>query len=67
MSAQTSDRISSMAARHRTMTVLRLRALVSDDQSAETLAAEIRSMAASLARQDETKGLRKLWKKVTGK
>lgn len=62
--AQTSDKISSLAARYAGYTKLRL----AEDASAnrEQLVADIRSMAASLLRQDGTKGLRGLWRKVTG-
>lgn len=66
MTAQTSDRVSSIAARHANMKAETLMALAAKSSTAEILAADIRSMAASLLRQDEVKGIRKLLKIVTG-
>ena len=60
--AQTSDRVSTIAARHIDLTGDRLLALTAKASDREKMAAEIRSMAASCLRQDETKGLRKLFK-----
>lgn len=56
--AQTSDRMSSIAAKYLNIT--------GDDLGPgnEHMAADIRSMAASLLRQDEVKGLRRLIRKV---
>lgn len=68
-SAQTSDRISSLAGKYQTLTADRLVSLTETEEHRRKTAAEIRSMAASLLRQDETRGLRKLVsyvRKVTG-
>lgn len=56
--AQTSDKVSSIAARYTNVTAADIE-IMSATQHAE-LAKDIRSMAASLLRQDEVKGLRKL-------
>lgn len=56
--AETSDRVSAIAARYRTFTAQELMAAADDPERAERVAVEVRSMAASLQRQDETKGLR---------
>jgi hypothetical protein len=64
--AQTSDKISSIAARYVNLTSRRLIVLTKDDASTAQTSEDIRSMAASLLRQDEERGLRKLWRKVTG-
>lgn len=66
MTAQTSDRISSLAARYANLTSRRLIVLAKDDATATQAAEEIRAMAASLLRQDEVKGIRKMLKKLTG-
>lgn len=64
---QTSDRISSLAGAYGRVTGEYLRSAILDNpESAEKIAGDIRSMAASLRSQDEVKGLRKLWRKVTG-
>lgn len=60
--AQTSDRISSLAARYANITASELMSLTISQ--AEVRASDIRSMAASLLRQDEVKGLRKFIRKV---
>lgn len=65
--AQTSDRVSAIAARYVNLTPARLIALTARDSTAEAAAEEIRSMAASLLRQDEVGGLRTLIRKVTGR
>lgn len=65
--AQTSDRISSIAARYRKIDGDTLLSLTASNASRDRLAKDIRSMAASLARQDETKGIRGLIRKVLGK
>lgn len=65
--AQTSDKISSLAARYVNLTPARLLALTATDAKLEGTAAEIRSMAASLMRQDESRGLRGLLRKITGR
>lgn len=64
--AQTSDRVSSIAARYANITPTRLLALTAKDSTLEAAAEDIRSMAASLLRQDEVKGVRKLLRLVTG-
>ena len=55
--SQTSDRVSSIAARRLKITGLEIR-MVASIEEANELAADVRSMAASLLRQDEVKGLR---------
>ncbi len=67
MNSRTSDRVSSMAARHVNLKAETLMALAAKPSTAEILASDIRSMAASLLRQDEHKGLRGLIRKVTGR
>lgn len=59
MSSQTSDRVSSIAARYVRLTADQVRRA-----DPEALAFEVRSMAASLLRQDETKGLRGIVRKL---
>jgi hypothetical protein len=66
MNAKTSDHVSSIAARYTNLTPARLLALTAKDSTLEITASEIRSMAASLLRQDEVRGVRKLLKLVTG-
>lgn len=62
--AQTSDRVSSIAARFLNIKAETLMALTAKQSTAEILADDIRSMAASLLRQDEVRGFRKLIRKV---
>ena len=62
--ARTSDRVSKIAARFLNVKAETLMALTAKPSTAEVLANDIRSLAASCLRQDETKGLRKLLKKV---
>ena len=64
--SQTSDRMSSIAARRLKITGLDIR-MVASIEEANELAADVRSMAASLLRQDEVKGLRGLLRKAFGK
>lgn len=64
--ARTSDRISSLAARYAGITKDDLLALTASDSMREQTAGDIRSMAASLLRQDEVRGVRGLIKKVMG-
>jgi hypothetical protein len=64
--AQTSDRISSMAARYANTQPYDLLMLTNTPEKREELARDIRSMSASLRRQDEHKGLRGLIRKVLG-
>lgn len=66
MNAQTSDKVSSLAANYAGINANNLLALTSTQALREQTAADIRSMAASLLRQDETRGLRKLFRKVLG-
>ena len=66
LNARTSDRVSSIAARFAKLTPETLLALTAKPDTCEHTAADIRTMAASLLRQDEVKGLRKLFKKVIG-
>lgn len=62
--AQTSDRISSLAARYAGMSNTRFKQLAENPESLNELAYDVRSMAASLLRQDELKGLRGFVRKV---
>jgi hypothetical protein len=62
MTARTSDRVSSIAARYNTLTPARLLAMTAKDSSLHIAVDEIQAMAASLMRQDEQKGLRKYLK-----
>lgn len=64
MNAQTSDRISSLAAKYARMTADELLVATSDAVLRRETAEEIRSMAMSLLRQVEPKGLRRIFKKV---
>jgi type IV pilus biogenesis protein CpaD/CtpE len=66
MNAQTSDKISSLAGRYGDITATELLVRCKAGQ-AEEVAADIRSMAASLRRQDEHKGLRGKLKLVFGR
>ncbi len=61
MGAQTSDRVSSLAARYANITARELAMMTSGE--AGVIVSDIRAMAASLLRQDEIKGRRK--QKVT--
>jgi muconolactone delta-isomerase len=63
MNAQTSDRISSLAGRYGDITATELLVRCKAGQ-AEEVAADIRSMAASLRRH---KGLRRLWRRFGGR
>jgi hypothetical protein len=64
--AKTSDRISSIAAQYIKIDGDHLLAKTATASLREITADDIRSMAASLLRQDELKGLRKLFRKVVG-
>ena len=66
MTAQTSDRISTIAGKYLNLTSRKLAVLVASDAGAADTAQDIRAMAASCLRQDEVKGIRKLWRKATG-
>lgn len=65
--AQTSDRVSSIAAGYVGISNTALRQKVETRDGLNEVAHDLRSMAASLLRQDETKGLRNLFRKVTGR
>ena len=67
MSVETSDKISSLAARYVNLTPERLIGLTAKDEGTRRVAADIRSMAASLIRQDETKGIRRILKLAFGR
>lgn len=64
---QTGDRVSSIAGRLGNMNEDMLLALTATPESRRSLAADIRSMAASLRSQDQHKGLRGFIRKVTGR
>lgn len=66
MTARTSDRVSTIAGRYAKLTAQELLARTATDFMREATAADIRSMAASLLRQDEVKGVRKFIRKVLG-
>lgn len=63
-SKQTGDKVSALAGRYASLQSSELIGLPISE--AHQIAKDIRSMAASLLAQDEVRGLRKLWKKVTG-
>ena len=64
--AETSDRMSSLAARYARIEAEELTALGTNPVSAGRTAAEIRSLAMLALRFDRHKGLRGLIRKVTG-
>lgn len=64
--AQTSDQVSRLAARYLSMSTAALQKKVGTADGLNDVAADLRTMAASLLRQDEVKGLRRLIQKVTG-
>lgn len=66
MNARTSDRVSRIAARYSGITAAELRSLTSDAAQRRQTAGEIRTMAMSLLRQDEVKGLRRFLGKLFG-
>lgn len=66
MTAQTSDRVSSLAARYARLTADNLLSMTATAPLREQATKDIRSMAASLLRQDEVRGLRRLIRKITG-
>lgn len=65
--ARTSDRVSSIAARYSNLSNTALRQKCETREGLNEVAHDIRSMAMSLLRQDEHKGLRGLIRKVTGR
>jgi hypothetical protein len=64
--ARTSDRVSSIAARFVNLKAETLMALTAKHTTAEKLAADIRSLAASALAQDEVKGLRGFIRRIVG-
>lgn len=64
--AQTSDHISSIAARYVGLSNTALKAKVASRDGLNEVAHDIRSMAASLLRQDEVRGLRGFVRKLLG-
>lgn len=56
MSAETSDRVSSIAARYTNLTPARLLAATARDSGLQKVVDDIKALAASALRQDETKG-----------
>jgi hypothetical protein len=65
--AQTSDRLTDIAHRYWKVTPDTLLALTCNDAARQRMAVDLRAMAASLIRQDETRGLRGLVRKVLGR
>jgi hypothetical protein len=65
--AQTSDRVSSIAARYAKITPQELLARTATEFMCKATVEDIQSMAGSLLRQDQHKGLRGFIRKVTGK
>lgn len=66
MNAQTSERVSKLAGRYVGITADDLLSLTTTPELRAQTAGDIRSLAASALRQDETRGLRKLLSKVMG-
>jgi hypothetical protein len=64
--AQTSDRVSKLAATYVKVTPDILQKLCADDHLRRSAAADIRTMAASLLRQDEVRGVRAFLRKAFG-
>lgn len=64
MNARTSDKVSSIAARLARMSPETLEVMAASPASRDRLASDIRSMATSLLRQDEHRGLRGLVRKI---
>lgn len=67
MNARTSDKVSSIAAHYWDITPDQLLALTATEEARRETCRDIKSMAASLMRQDEQRGLRGLIRKVTGR
>lgn len=65
--AQTGDETSALAARYIGITPDELFAITATGRLRRQTVAELRSMAASLLRQDETRGLRRFLKRMLGK
>lgn len=66
MMAQTSDKVSSIAGRYIGMSNTALKAKVETRDGLAEVGHDVRAMAASLLRQDEVKGLRKVMRRVFG-
>jgi hypothetical protein len=66
MNAQTSDRISSIAARYTDISPETLFGMTATEEGRRETCRDIKSMAASLLRQDEVRGLRKFVRKLVG-
>lgn len=62
--ARTSDRVSRLASQYAKLTPESLKARCSTDFMREATAQDIRTLAASLLRQDEHKGLRGILKRI---
>lgn len=65
--AQTSDRLSAIAAAYLNTTPADIERAGSSPRLSDKVAADIRSLSASVLRQDEVRGLRKLVSKVLGR
>lgn len=65
--AETSDKVSNLAARYAKITPDGLLSATASDELRSETAGHIRTMAASLLRQDETRGLRGFLKQVLGR
>jgi hypothetical protein len=64
--AQTSDRVSSIAARYIGMSNTELKKKVEARDGLAEVAHDLRALAASALRQDEVRGIRKFVRKVLG-
>jgi hypothetical protein len=65
--ARTSDRVSKLAGKYINITPGELLGRLGQSGGAQEIAADIRSIAASALRQDETRGLRGAVKKLLGR
>jgi hypothetical protein len=65
--AKTSDRVSSIAGRYANLTPNQLAGMTATGKGLAETTEDIKSMAASLLRQDENKGLRGFLRRLTGK
>jgi hypothetical protein len=64
--AETSDKVSSIAARYAGLSNTALKQMVQTREGLNEVAHDVRTLAASCLRQDETRGLRGLIRKVLG-
>lgn len=62
--AETSDRVSSIAGRMAKLSPATVRITAADPAQLNAFVKDVRTMAASLLRQDETRGLRRMLLKV---